>query len=456
MEKISRKGEIWSALSIGVGVILRLFYVAFSSIYDRQYDIGMMDLDAGHTVSGGHLAYIQYLYHNLSLPDMDPTTVYQFHHPPLHHFISALWMRFLGLFVSDTSVLAESIQIVPFVCSVVILIFAYKILKEFDISPKARAFALMILSVHPSLILLSGSVNNDTMALMFSFMVIFYALRWAKDYRFKDILKMALCLGLGISTKQNVAELAFPLALLFLYVFVRCFRKKATGLRMGKLVKEYALFLLISVPLGMWFYIRNLLKYNISMLWVYELPKDSWQYTGNIPLINRFLWPIPSEILDNILHFKMGCGYNVWVQITRTSVLGEWDMASVPSGIKLVAVLLMMMGAILAAVAFINFVRVFATGYVKRKGKRLSMSSRILFLSGYVTIMVFYLVFVYKYPQQCSMHFRYIEILLLFPLVALGYRMDLMKSRFERMLMRLLLVVFSVLSLIMTIVWCLV
>ena len=34
--------------------------VFFSTSYDRQYDIGMIDLDAGHTVTGGHLAYIQY------------------------------------------------------------------------------------------------------------------------------------------------------------------------------------------------------------------------------------------------------------------------------------------------------------------------------------------------------------------------------------------------------------
>ena len=49
---------------LAAGCMLRLFYVLFSTIYDRQYDIGMIDLDAGHTVTGGHLAYIQYLYEN--------------------------------------------------------------------------------------------------------------------------------------------------------------------------------------------------------------------------------------------------------------------------------------------------------------------------------------------------------------------------------------------------------
>ena len=103
------------------GCFLRLFYVIFSTIYDRQYDIGMIDLDAGHTVTGGHLAYIQYLFENGHLPDFDPTSVYQFNHPPLHHAVSALWLKFASLFLKDTAVLEESLQVVPFLCSLLIL-----------------------------------------------------------------------------------------------------------------------------------------------------------------------------------------------------------------------------------------------------------------------------------------------------------------------------------------------
>ena len=87
---------------LAAGCLLRLFYVLFSTIYDRQYDIGMIDLDAGHTVTGGHLAYIQYLYENWKLPDFDPTTVYQFNHPPLHHYLCALWMKLCSLFISNS------------------------------------------------------------------------------------------------------------------------------------------------------------------------------------------------------------------------------------------------------------------------------------------------------------------------------------------------------------------
>ena len=82
-----------------------------------------------------------------------------------------------------------------------------------------------------------------------------------------------------------------------------------------------------------------MILYKMPLVWIYTLPEDSWQYTGNVPVINRFLWPIPADMVDNLLHFKLGCGYNVWMQIIRTSVLGEWDMADVGKGVKLLAVL---------------------------------------------------------------------------------------------------------------------
>ena len=233
---------------LGVGILLRLFYVVFSTIYDRQYDIGMIDIDAGHTVSGGHLAYIQYLYENMHLPDVDPTTVYQFHHPPFHHFVTAIFMKIVSGFTSDLHVIEESIQFVPFICSVVILIATYLLLSKFDMSNRSKNFALIIIAFHPALIMLSGSVNNDCMALMFSVLSILFTLKWIEDRSYKNIVAIALCLGLGISTKQNVAELAFPIGLVFICVLFDAIRKEKNAAR---LIKQYLLAGVISLPIGL-------------------------------------------------------------------------------------------------------------------------------------------------------------------------------------------------------------
>ena len=52
MEKVGKRTDrIKMDVILAAGCMLRLFYVLFSTIYDRQYDIGMIDLDAGHTVT---------------------------------------------------------------------------------------------------------------------------------------------------------------------------------------------------------------------------------------------------------------------------------------------------------------------------------------------------------------------------------------------------------------------
>jgi len=436
------------ALIMGAGGLLRLFYILFSTVYERQYDIGQMDLEAGYTGGGGHLAYIQYLYENWKLPDVDPTTVYQFHHPPLHHFVSAVWMKICSFFVQDPAVLEESIHAVPFVCSLLILWVSYRIIRQFEMKEKAVLFLTALFAFHPSLILLSGSVNNDCMALLFALLCVYTTIEWSRRPGMGRIIGIALSVALGMCTKQNVAEMAFPIGFVFLYVLYT--EWKTNGFP-KKLFGQFAVFGIVSIPLGMSFYLRNLIKYGMSMVWVYELPTDSWQYTGNVPVLNRFLWPIPAEIVDNLKNFRIGCGYNVWMQIVRTSVLGEWDMAGVGKLIKLLAVGLMFLGALLAACALAAFADVFI---IRTKRYCVDVSGRILCIAGYAVNMLFYLSFAYQYPQQCSMHFRYIEITLLFPAIALGLWMSETQKKWLKGMLMLLLLAFAVCSVCMTVVWC--
>ncbi len=447
MRKIKDTINYKLALILGAGGLLRLFYILFSTIYERQYDIGQIDLEAGHTVSGGHLAYIQYLYENGHLPDVDPTTVYQFHHPPLHHYVSAVWMKISSFFISDTSVLVETIQVVPFVCSLLILWVIYKILKNFELEEKTVIFLMALFAFHPSLILLSGSVNNDCMALLFALLTVYTTIQWSRQLNIRWIIGIALSIGLGMCTKQNVAEMAFPIAAVFIYVLVNEWKKNGFP---KKLVGQFVVFGAVSIPIGMSFYLRNLVKYHTPLVWVYELAEDSWQYTGNVPVLNRFLWPIPAEMIDNLKNFRIGCGYNVWMQIIRTSVLGEWDMANVGKIVKLLAVGLMFLGALLALWALFAFVDVFAA---RTKKYTIDIPCRILCVGGYVVNMFFYLVFAYRYPQECSMHFRYIEITLLFPSVALGFWLQRTQKKWAKGGLACLLTAFALCSVLMTIVW---
>lgn len=382
--------------------------------------------------------------------------------------------------------LEESIQVVPFVCSLLILWFLLRIAEQFELTEKAKRFVMLLFCFHPALVLLSGSVNNDCMSLMFTVMCVYYTILWSRFPTAHNILKLAVSIALGMLTKQSVAQMAFPIAAVMLWMLVRsldngrdCRACSVESTRnaaipvvpVKKLLGQYVLFGVVSIPLGMSFYIRNRIQFHMPLVWIYTLPEDSWQYTGNVPVLNRFLFPVPSEMLDNLRQFKLGCGYNVWMQIIRTSVLGEWDMADVGRSVKVLAVLLMLVGALLALAALMAFIRVFV---VRAKRFGIDSASRILFVVGYFVHLLLYLKFAYDYPQECSMHFRYMEIELLFPAIALafiwqeGTKEQLEMRRREggatghpavkraiSQVLFVLLLVFCLLSTAMTAVWCL-
>ena len=189
-----------------------------------------------------------------------------------------------------------------------------------------------------------------------------------------------------------------------------------------KVIGPYAAFLAVGLPLSLWFYVRNLVRWHVPLLWVYTLPDDSWQYVGGVPLVNRFLWPVPSEFLGNLRHFTIGCGYNVWLEIIRTSMLGEWDMAGVGRPVKMLAVLLMLVGTLLGLLCTIDLGAACSGGHGREKGFLFPEDRLLLGLTWLIT-MVCYLKFVYDYPQQCSMNFRYIAVVLVPTAAAAGLRM---------------------------------
>ena len=165
-------------LILAAGIALRLLYVLLSTIYERQYDISEWDLSAGYAGGGGHLGYIHYLYEYGHLPDMNPATVYQFSHPPLHYALTALWLKGASIFVKDPAVLAESIQILPLLYGIGILVCFAKILDLTGLRGRGRSAALLIIAFHPSLILLSGSVNNDALALLLTLLTVYFLMRY--------------------------------------------------------------------------------------------------------------------------------------------------------------------------------------------------------------------------------------------------------------------------------------
>lgn len=460
--------EIKLKMILAAGILLRFYYVvATPVIQTRQYDLG--SAVPGEGIFSGHLGYIFYLFTYKGLPDFDPREVYQFFHPPLHHMVSALWMGLISLFTDNQALLTEWLQALPLLYSVFILFVTLEICKELGLRGKSRNLAVAIVVFHPSLIFMAGSINNDCLSLLFQFLVIWTALKWYRERSGKNILFIALSISFGMLTKLSVGMFAVPVAFLFLYVLItewqEKYRKQAEG-HTGQSGKkgvwgcfpvrrflQYLGFGAVCIPIGLSWAVRCLLRFGMPLTYVNRLPEQSWQYVGNYSLMERFFIPNPIGLLSNLAHGSLGFGENVWVQLFRTAALGECDLSTFPLWGKLVALLMIALSFVLAAWAFVLFIRVFLFGK-KEQYPTLDMGKRCFWLIGYAVLFISYLNFCYHFPHQCTMNFRYMVPTVLYPAVAAGLCIQREEDQKWVRLFGVITAVYAVVSILTIIVWC--
>lgn len=472
------------------GILLRLYYVvATPVIQTRQYDLGSAVPSEG--IFTGHLGYIFYLFTYKGLPDFDPREVYQFFHPPLHHTLSALWMGVVSMFTDNQNTWIEWLQILPLIYSVLIIFVTLQICKEFKLQDKALLVVMTIISFHPSLIFMAGSINNDGLSLLFQFLTVWFALRWYRERNYKNILAIALSISLGMLTKLSVGMVAIPVAFLFMYVLITEWQEKVAVAQNGKAQKDesglktdintgsdevnattpnhnvrvniwkclpwkrivqYATFGIVCVPIGLAWAVRCLIKFDMPLTYVNKLPEQSWQYVGNYSLWERFVPNVPG-IINNLLRGSLGYGENVWVQLFRTAALGECDMSTFPVWGKFVALAMMGIAFLIAIWAFVLMIRVLLFGK-KQEFPVLDMGIRCFLLIAYAVLFISYINFCYNFPHQCTMNFRYMVLTVLFPAVAAGLAIGHAPEKKWTKVFSWLTVAYAIVSVLTIIVWC--
>lgn len=396
--------QINSLLIISVGAIIKLYYVLETSVFTRQHDVGDFDWMEGHA------GYIGYLLETHHLPDFDVREHWQFSHPPLHHIISAVWIYFNeNILTVDYSCGRESLQMLSLFYSLCIMISAYKILRHFHLKGCSMYIPLAIINFHPSFIILSGSINNDSLSIAFVLGAVLCALKWYRDQTPANILKIAFCLGLGMMSKLSAALAAPAIAALFLIVFIKNFKK-----RTANLIGQFAAFGAVCAPLGLWYQVRNYLKFGVPIMYVHELDTAEMQYIGDQNFLSRitdfsliqfrnvFLqWAYLSETEEV-------CGYNEYnpiIALLKTSVFDEGSNNNDFKGelMTTACTVLFWTALAIAAIAFVCMIIASLT-----KGREENMVEKLFILLFYVTMTVNFYKLAKDYPFTCSMNFRYI------------------------------------------------
>ena len=211
------KGEHIKYFIFSFIFIIYIGYIINTNCATRQHDTRSLIWE-----NGGHLGYIQYVLENWKLPDVNPSQYWCFSNPPFFYFISAIFVKFQNVIGRIDYQAIENLQFLSMFYILISIIYLNKILELLKIE-KLKNYIIFLVGLSPAIVYLTGSLNNDSLALMLSIMSIFYTIDWYQNTKFSSLIKLALSISLAIMTKINSGIIAIPIAIIFLNLMSSCF-----------------------------------------------------------------------------------------------------------------------------------------------------------------------------------------------------------------------------------------
>lgn len=391
-----------------VGLLLTgSFLMRAAYILHLPYDYSPHDLGsfAGFDVPGvfdGHLGYIEYLFKNRHLPDFDPRELWSFSNPPGFHILAALLLglsRAAGLTQLQCY---ESLQVLPLLFANLTVLSLVRLVDELSIRNGGLLFTAALLSVHPFFTITAGTLNNDSLMACLMALAMLYTVRWWKEPSMRNILVIALALGGGMAAKLNAATAAFGIGAVFLWVFWqdRAAWKKYAG--------QFAAFLAVCAPLGLFWPVRNMLKYNMPLLYIQKMDPNSPQRVYDTSLSGRLGLPTQEQLSHPFSSPDLAREANIWVQTIRTSLFDEISATEVDNFWR-IGMALLLISLVLALVMNAAFV-----WSLCKKGTLPPVMKLFLGVS-YGVMLLTYLKFCLDEPFYCTMNYRYIPLAIVFP-----------------------------------------
>lgn len=406
LQKRFSKWETWIVLILIAGVVLRTGYMVYTPMGLRGHDV----------VGFGESGHLDYIYQIVTTGRLPQAYDYQFYHPPLNAILEALVVKAFSFFHHNPNLelVYEATKIVPCFASCAVMLVCYSLFREFKLSVRASALALGVLAFQPTFYIFSASINNDSLMMLFYLIAVLYTVRWYNHPTLKNILVIALAIGLGMSTKLSAVTVAGFIAPVFLLLFIRRIREKNALPMLG----QFAAFGAVSLPLGLWYSIRNRILFHISYRYVYTLSRWNDLYCGDQSIVRRFL-SFPFQQMIQPLYCQPYSDYNIWVYIAKCAVFGEFTFersAKMALPLSLSNLLLIAL-SVLAAV------------YVILRCKETHILARFGLLGLWLIQMGSYLMFNLQYPFGCTMDLRYIVPTIVVGAAYLGIALDDLKER---------------------------
>lgn len=402
--KINKSDIIISIMLIGIAI--RVIYVLYTPINVRQHDVN-------DKFEHGHLDYIYTLFTTGKLPT---SNTYQFYQQPLHHIITAGWMKLCQFLNIDVNKNIELIQILPLIYSILIMIVIYKILKELKIDDKYKILVMLLVAIHPTFIILSGSVNNDILMFLFTFLAILYLLKWNKEQTTRNTVMLALFTALIALTKISGTIIAIPILYVFISKFVNDYKNnKNRKYIINKYLAKFSLFGVIALGFGLLYSVRNMILFKQSIFYVPNPGEDL--YFGDKSL-GEILKAFPRELAQIYCNPYKDC--NAFAYIIKCSLFGEFAL---PSKDNFLSIILIVLNIILIAISLVSMFRVIRNKNVDQGSKQ----NLLIFIVFYLSEIFMYTYSIITKPYGCTMDFRYIIPTVFFGIMFIVY--DIMNTK---------------------------
>lgn len=408
-KRLTYKGLV--SVILLAGLTMRIGFALYKPSYTAYHDLGELTTVGYY----GHASYILKIFETGALPLENKG---QYYHPPLFHILAACAMKVTGkvLHMTDEVTLFESAKIISCTATCFTLLTARKILKELELGKTATVIALSICAFLPVQYMLGGWVNNDALVTFFMTWIILYTIRWFKNPTYENIIFLAVGFGFGIFTKISCALFA---AFTGMFMLAKLLRSVKDG-TWKQLIGQFVVFACISMPIGLYYPIRNYLMFGQGLNFVLK-PGDN-VYCGDHGFVERFLiFPI-SRLLSPV-YLNPFEEYNLNFYLIKSAVVGEFEYHHVeewPAAVLIVCNLILVVQSVFSAAV------VCVRGWKeKAAGKFVWAQFLFIGLPGlWLWIYLNHLILNIRLPYGCTMDFRYIVPTAMLGAIYLGCYME--------------------------------
>ena len=402
-------------------MLLRAYYVDYIDIYHNQHDGGYP------YTRTGQLGYISWYLTNWKLPDFDVRTADQFWHPPLHFLLCALTLKTSWTVFPWTNGNFEIAQLVPYLAVTLSIFVIWRLLTEFfgEAGHETIINLLLLLAAfHPGMVIRSACLTNDALATLLGLTTLYLALKWYRNAGMSLMVSVAISFALAMMTKKSSALIALPVGFLFVMKFVSVIRSEDFRKGASRLLSQFAAFLIIAVPLSLWWYVRNLVLYNVPFDFIWNVPDTAGLdgYLGDVPILRRIFDFSPRRFLYRntyVQYIGADQDINPLVVLWKTAVSDLWSWTYESGRIMKLSYLLLILWVVMMLCATAGMVSLI--GRRKEDGDiSADMTMTLGILLMFVIHLLSYYSFSFRYPFVWSMDYRYVGCIMICELIFSG------------------------------------